>query len=105
VVASQLWHFWGGIALDAVIVIAEPVRSAWVSDLSPRESLGRALSLMSVSSWMGSVFGFGFAGLSVEGLGVPWTFAIAASALAAAIGLLISIRMAGAPRAAAAATR
>jgi len=102
VFAAQLWHFWGGMALDAVLGVAEPVKNAWVSDLAPRESLGRALSIVSVSGWVGGVLGFGVAGLMVERLGVAWTFAITAISMVVAIGLLIPIRMAAAPRAAAA---
>jgi MFS family permease len=94
--ASQLWHFWGATALISLIAVSGPVKTAWASDLAPQESMGRALAQMNVSGWVGGVVGYALGGLSIEGLGIPWTFAATALSMLAAIGLLIPIRVAAA---------
>jgi MFS family permease len=89
--ASQLWHFWAATAIASLGILADPVRTAWASDLAPQESMGRALAQMNVSGWVGGVIGFSLGGLSIEALGIPWTFAAIALSMLAAIGLLIPI--------------
>jgi MFS family permease len=90
--ASRLWHFWAATALISCSAVSEPVKTAWASDLAPRESMGRAISQMSVSGWAGGVVGNVLGGLAIEGLGVPWTYAATALSTLVAIGLLLAMR-------------
>lgn len=92
--ASQLWHYWAATALISFIAVSDPIKTAWASDLAPQGSMGRAISRMNVSGWVGGVAGFALGGLSIDGLGIPWTFAATALSMLAAIGLLIHIRVA-----------
>ena len=57
-----------------------------------QEVAGPLRVTLSPSGWVGGVLGFGLAGLAIQGLGVPWTFAAAALSMLAAIGLVLAIR-------------
>lgn len=93
--AASLWHFWAVASLMAIRAnVDRSVGSALVTDLVPPESLGRGMSLLSATTWMGGIIGFGGTGQVVQHLGMAPTFIMAAFLPLIAIVLLIPIRQA-----------
>ena len=92
-VAASLWHFWVAISLLSVLwSVNGAVGPALVTDIVPRELLGRGMSLFSVTTWIGGVIGFAVTGYAVKNLGMPTTFILAALLPLTAITLLIPVR-------------
>jgi MFS family permease len=92
-VAASLWHFWAAISLlCALWSVNGAVGPALVTDIVARESLGRAISLFSATTWIAGVIGFAVTGYAVQNLGRPTTFILAALLPLTAIALLIPVR-------------
>ncbi len=95
--AAQLWHFWAVISLATVqSVVGGAVTPALGADLVPRPALGRAMGLLSLSTWVGGIVGFGATGEAVKRLGLAPTMLLAAALPAAGLVLLAFIRRKGA---------
>jgi MFS family permease len=91
-VAASLAHFWVVISLlYALCSVNGAVGPALVTDIVPRESLGRGISLFSATPWIGGVIGFAVTGSAVQHLGMPTTFILAALLPLTAIVLLIPV--------------
>jgi len=97
--ADQLWHFWAAAALLSIAKAAGvSVASAFVTDLLPREALGRGLALVNTISWVAAFVGFATSGYLLEQLGASALFCIAAGLACSAalvLGLLPSMRRVG----------
>jgi len=92
-ISTSLWNFFiVSIFQSLFIGVNATVGNALVTDLVPRESLGRALALFSATSWIGGVLGFAGAGYALQSLGTIPTFIIAIFLALIAVGLLIPIR-------------
>jgi DHA2 family multidrug resistance protein len=92
-VAASLWHFWVAISLLSVLwSVNGAVGPALVTDIVPRESLGRGISLFNVTTWIGGVIGFAVTGYTVQNLGMATTFILAALLPLTAIVLLLPVR-------------
>jgi len=61
-----LWTFWTAAALLTVLGSGTDVGSAWVSDLSPQESLGINMSVFNSSRWVGAIIGMVSAGIAIK---------------------------------------
>jgi MFS family permease len=90
---KALWGFWivfifQGTASQGIGTIA----NALAADLVPRESLGKALSLIGSTGWIGGVVGFGLTGYAMQNLGVAASIIIGSLLAVSAIGLLIPIQ-------------
>ncbi len=95
--AAQLWHFWAVISLATVqSVVGGAVTPALGADLVPRPALGRAMGLLSLSTWVGGIVGFGATGEAVKRLGLAPTMLLAAALPVAGLVLLAFIRRKGA---------
>jgi MFS family permease len=94
VVSVSLWHFW---IVSFLISILAPVNlgvgSALATDLVPRESVGRGISLFSATTWVGGIIGYAGTGYAIQHLGLASTFVIGAFLPLIAIVLLILIRV------------
>ncbi len=91
--AVELWHFWLVIALATVqSVVGGAVTPALGADLVPRPLLGRAMALLSVTTWVGGIVGFGGTGQAVQGLGLMPTMLLAAALPVVGLVLLAFIR-------------
>ena len=93
-VADSLWHFW---ILIPLIYIANHigswgVGSALVTDLVPKEFLGRGMSLYRAATWSAAIIGAGVTGYAIDTFGMSATFLTAASLPVIAMILLIFIR-------------
>ena len=92
-ISLSLWHFFIVSVLQSVLVGANAtVGNALVTDLVPRESLGKGLSLFGATSWIGGVVGFAGAGYALQSLGALPTFIAGICLILIAIVLLTPIR-------------
>jgi MFS family permease len=88
-----LWQFWLVFMLQAIAMgNAGTVGNAVVTDLLPREALGRGLALFGATGWIGGVIGFAMAGVSLQNLGLTPTFIIGGCLALGAIGFLMPIK-------------
>ncbi len=90
--SKALWNFWVVFALVGISTGSISVADAWVTDLVPRESLGKGLAVYGSSGWIGGVVGFAVAGAMVQNLGFGPTFIIGGCMALAAVGIIIPIR-------------
>jgi MFS family permease len=91
--AVELWHFWAVIALATVqSVVGGAVTPALGADLAPRPVLGRAMALLSVTTWVGGILGFGATGEAVKRLGLMSTMLLSAALPLVGLVLLAFIR-------------
>ena len=63
-----------------------------MTDLLPREGLGKGQELFSATGWIGGVIGFAFAGFAVQTFGMIATLMSGGCLALIAVGLLIPIR-------------
>lgn len=89
--SKSLWHFW------LVIILATgssgSIGNAVVTDLLPKESLGKGLALFGATGWIGGVIGFTIAGFALQSLGLRPTFVIGGCLALGAVALLSSIKI------------
>jgi MFS family permease len=85
--AFDLWHFWAASALQVTVVSTLVVGSAMVTDMFPKETLGASLSLLSATSWIGNVVGFGATGSAMLAIGT--TPALILGALLTLVAVLL----------------
>ena len=69
------------------------IGNAVVTDLLPREALGKGLALFGATGWIGGVIGFALAGVTLQTLGFAPTLVIGGCLTLAAIGLLIPVKV------------
>ncbi len=87
-----LWNFWLVVVLQGVASgSSSSIGNAWVTDLLPRESLGKGLALFGATVWIGGIVGFALAGSLVQSLGSGFASVVGACLALAAVGLLIPI--------------
>jgi MFS family permease len=92
-VATSLWSFYIVLILQSLFAgVNATVGSALVTDLVPREALGRGLSLFGATAWIGGVLGFAGAGYAFANYGVVPTILVVIFSTLVAIGLLVPIR-------------
>lgn len=91
--SNALWHFWLVFILQGIAVGSNgSIGNAWVTDLVPRQSLGKGLALFGSAAWIGGVIGFALAGYLKQNLGFLPTSIIGSCLGLAAVGLLIPIQ-------------
>jgi MFS family permease len=90
--STQLWHFLVTFASYGIGAGAPAIWNALVIDLVPREAIGKGLSSVSASQWIGGVIGYASAGVMLQGLGLGPTFIVGGFLALAAVVLLIPIR-------------
>ncbi len=98
VIATQFWHFLLAFAIYGISQGAYTIGSALVADLVPSASLGKGLSALSASLWIGGVIGYGASGVMKQGLGLELTFIIVGLIALAAVIVLIPIRARSLPK-------
>jgi len=89
--SSALWHFWLASALYTLSFAGGPVGSAMVTDLVPREALGRGLALYNATTWVGGIVGCMLTGYAAQSLGTTPTLIAGAFIPLLAVGLLVPI--------------
>jgi MFS family permease len=91
-VSVSLWQFYIFSFLLAFMLVSYSVGSALVTDLVPKESLGRSMSLFLAAYRIGGVVGFFSAGYAFQSLGMTSSIFFLAFLPLLAILLLIPIR-------------
>jgi len=86
--STALWHFWAASMLFTLSNASGPVASALVTDLVPRESLGRGLSVYNAATWLGGIVGCALTGYAAQTVGMMPTLLVAACVPVVAVGLL-----------------
>jgi MFS family permease len=89
--STLLWHFWAASMLFTLSFAGGPVGSAIVTDLVPREALGRGLAVYNATMWLGGIAGCLLTGYAVQGWGVTPTLLAGACLPLIAAGLLAPI--------------
>ena len=91
--SSALWHFWAATALlSLALAMTGGVSPALVTDLVPREVLGRGMSFYNATGWIGGIIGYASAGYLLQGMGPVRSFLIAAALPLASLFLLIPVQ-------------
>ncbi len=86
--STALWHFWVASMLYFLSYAAGPVASALVTDMVPRESLGRGLALYNTTTWLGGIAGCALTGCAAQSVGTTPTLIAGACVPLIAVGLL-----------------
>ncbi len=92
--SKALWQFWFVFVLQGIAAQnGGTIGNAVVTDLLPKEALGKGMALFGATAWIGGVIGFAVAGYTLQNLGFTPTFVIGGLLVLAAIGLLIPIKI------------
>ena len=92
-ISKSFWHFPIASAFQSIIMAVNgTVGNAFVTDILPKESLGRGLALIGATSWIGGVIGFAGAGFALQTFGTFPTLAISLCFPLTAILLLVPVR-------------
>ena len=86
--STALWHFWAASMLFTLSNAGGPVTNALVTDLLPRESLGRGLAIFNSTTWLGGIAGCALTGLAAQSVGMTPTLLAGACLPLIAVGLL-----------------
>ncbi len=86
--STTLWHFWAASMLYTISCAGGPAASALVTDLVPRESLGRGLALYNATTWLGGITGCALTGYAAQSVGTTPTLIAGACVPLIAVGLL-----------------
>jgi MFS family permease len=93
--STDLWHFWVASVLFTLSFVGGPAGSALVTDLVPREALGRGLAVYNATTWLGGIAGCALTGYAAQGLGTTPTLIAGAFLPLLAVGLLAAAGRAG----------
>jgi MFS family permease len=88
--STALWHFWAASMLYFLSYAGGPAANALVTDLVPRESLGRGLALYNSTIWLGGVTGCVLTGFAAQSVGTTPTLVAGACLPLIAVGLLVA---------------
>lgn len=91
--SNSLWEFWLVLVFQGIATgSTSSIGNAWVTDVVPRESLGKGLALYGSTIWIGGVIGFAVSGYVLGNIGVTPTLLIGSLLALGAIGLLMQIK-------------
>jgi MFS family permease len=88
-----LWQFLSFAALFGFLSVPQGIGPSLVVDLDPAGNVGRGVSLYGSMFWVGSILGMGFTGYAIQRLGIAPPILISSLLPAAAVVLLLFIRV------------
>jgi MFS family permease len=92
--SKVLWQFWIVFVFQGIAMgTGGTIGNAVVTDMLPKESLGRGMALFRATGWIGGVIGFAVAGYALQNFGFMPTFVIGSILALGAAGLLFPIRV------------
>lgn len=91
--STALWHFVAAsVLLSLAVSLISSVGSAWITDLVPRDALGRAMALSSATGWVAGILGFLAGGQAIQHLGLSPAYGLAVGLMVVAGILTLTIR-------------
>jgi DHA1 family multidrug resistance protein-like MFS transporter len=92
--SQVIWQFWLVLVLQGIATgNGGTVGNAVVTDLLPREALGKGLALFGSTGWIGGVIGFAVAGAALQNFGYSATIILGGCLALCAVGLLIPVKV------------
>ncbi len=90
--STKIWQFFLAYALGGIAMGGYGIGNALVTDLVPRESIGKGLSIIASAEWIGAVVGFATVGYLLQNQGLTITYIIGGCVALAAVSLIIPIQ-------------
>ena len=76
--ASAFYHFIIASAILILLSISQNIGAAFVTDLVPKQKLGKSISIYTASNWLGGIIGFALGGIIIHNFGLTYAFIMCA---------------------------
>ena len=91
--SSIFIHFIIASAILILLSISQNIGAAFVTDLVPKQNLGKSISLYTSSNWLGGIIGFALGGMIIQSFGLQYAFIVCAIIPLIALILLFKIKL------------
>ncbi|NQV17816.1 MAG: MFS transporter [Armatimonadetes bacterium] len=76
--SSVFYHFIIASAILILLSISQNIGAAFVTDLVPKQKLGKSISIYTASNWLGGIIGFALGGIVIQNFGLTYAFILCA---------------------------
>jgi len=91
--SSVFFHFIIASAILILLSISQNIGAAFVTDLVPKQLLGKGISIYTASNWFGGIVGFTLGGIIIHNFGLTYAFIVCAIIPIFALLLLSKIHL------------